>query len=172
MVSLGTLIRGILGATLVVLLGASTESASSLAGPRVVLVYGADLPAPIALTNWEKNVHLMLALSEPLDPDPDYDTRPFLELALFWGWRWDKHISDGGRPEDLSPAAAEQHGRLYLGAGGQQPVIEWRAEALRGSEASAPRSISGEARQILSAFGVPLYLSTIGPPGTGDAGMR
>jgi hypothetical protein len=60
------------------------DSAQSLAGPRVILVHGAAVAAPIVLSDWEQNTRLLLALSASADASHDYTTNPSLEFALFW----------------------------------------------------------------------------------------
>jgi hypothetical protein len=74
------------------------------AAPRIVIVSGKPLTRPVAIANWQ---HIFVVVGEIAParavPRRRLRGRPHLELALFWGPRWDEYLRAGGSPRALRP---------------------------------------------------------------------
>lgn len=87
------------------------------AGPTIVMFYGESLPEPVFITikNGEdanKYDPLFECRGDGILPK-GIGTRPFVNLAMFWG-KWERQVADPSLLAELVPTSAPQHGRLYL----------------------------------------------------------
>src|SRR5690349_4881914 len=80
----------------------SIVTAAQAAAPWVILVTGPGLTRPAILANWSDNQELVFGSSVTLDP-AELTTRPYLDLALFWGPEWEQYVSTGKSLANLRP---------------------------------------------------------------------
>src|SRR5512132_620810 len=67
------------------------------AAPRLVMVSGAPLPAPVLLSGWDEIATLCGMLGNgPAAPADARGGRPSLQLALFWdAGVWERYVREG-----------------------------------------------------------------------------
>ncbi|MGI8551544.1 MAG: hypothetical protein ACR2PL_12295 [Dehalococcoidia bacterium] len=139
----------------VVFAAVSFSRPAAAAAPRLLMVYGAPLPAPIILDDWRENLDVMLAMTEPSSITPvQLSGRPSLELALFWGEGWDQELKQG----PLRPEQATQRGRYFPAVGDADPVV-----ILGFPSPPLIRLLKPVGAEILARHGVPARLETVTP---------
>lgn len=99
--------------TVVAVMAASAMSLGA-AGPRFILVTGTLLERPAVLDNWQENMDLMSAVTNPSSAGPAaLANRPFYQLALFWGAEWVQYINEGRPVAPVKPEQGNQQARFY-----------------------------------------------------------
>jgi hypothetical protein len=92
--------------------------------PRLVMVSGGALTAPVVLTDWAETAEMLqhLGPSRPV-AGTQLEGRPFLQVSMFWGPQW-KQFMDEGRPvASLRHEQANEFGRLYPATGSRPAVL-------------------------------------------------
>jgi hypothetical protein len=89
--------------------------------PTVIMFYGGGLKAPVLLTEADAAVFQNLLSAAPITVK-ELGDRPYTPVALFWASRLDP-ANNGTRIQDLQPAMAWQHGRLYPPLPGKPAVL-------------------------------------------------
>src|SRR5262245_27729364 len=103
------------------------SSSAALAAPEIIIFHGGPLKRPIVVASWAENHTLM----QPATPNeqlrrvfpPPLDRRPTIELALFWGVSWRAWATSPEQLAKLTPALADQHGKLYLAVPGAYATV-------------------------------------------------
>jgi hypothetical protein len=123
------------------------------AAPRLVMVSGAPLPAPVLLSDWDEIATLYgMLVNGPAVPAALRGGRPSLQLALFWdAGVWERYVR-AGRLGSLRPEQANQFGRLYPAVPGGPVLVELPGVG------TWPRRVSPQAVAILARHGVPVRL--------------
>jgi hypothetical protein len=111
---------------LLAVVGASLVWGASLhaAFPRLVMVSGGALEAPVVMTDWALTADLLqnLGAQKPV-PVAQLEGRPFLHVSMFWGPQW-KQFMDEGRPvSSLRHEQGNEFGRLYPAVGPQPAML-------------------------------------------------
>ncbi len=91
------------------------------AAPRLMMVHGEPLSERIVLANHADNLTILLGEATELTPD-ERSARPHLQVALFWGPKWEAYVR-GERLMELSSDMADQHARLYQAGGNVAAVL-------------------------------------------------
>jgi hypothetical protein len=83
------------------------------AAPRLLMVSGAPLAAPVLLSDWDELLTLTGLLSSgPAAPSDPLAGRPSLQLAMFWdAGIWEPYVREG-LLGSLRPEQANQFGRF------------------------------------------------------------
>jgi hypothetical protein len=92
--------------------------------PRLVMVSGGALKAPVVMTDWDVTVELLrnLGASKPI-PVAQLEGRPFLHVSMFWGPQWLKFMDDRRAVTSLRHEHGNEFGRLYPAVGNQPAVL-------------------------------------------------
>jgi hypothetical protein len=137
-------------ALVAVLWGAAPARA---AAPRLVMVSGAPLAAPVLLSDWDEIATLYgMLVSGPATPSELRGRRPSLQLALFWDANlWEPYVRDG-RLGSLRSGQANQFGWFYPAVPGSPALVELPRVG------TWPRRVSPQALAILARHGVPVRL--------------
>ena len=89
---------------ILVLAGIVLATPAEAAAPRLVMIYGKQLPKPIILADWQENMRLMAAITEQARVTPEeLKRRPYLKLAFFWGLEWVRYVDQGKPIDKLRP---------------------------------------------------------------------
>jgi hypothetical protein len=156
----------------VALLAAGWSAAPArAAAPRLLMIGGAPLAAPVLPSDWDEISTLTGLLSSgPAAPSDPLGGRPSLRLAMFWdAGIWEPYVREG-RLGSLRPEQANQFGRFYPAVAGRPALVDlpWVG--------TWPKRVGPEALAILARHGVPTRLDGGGGggvpvPGSGDAGV-
>ena len=148
---------------LFVLAGILFATPAEAAAPRLLMVYGKQLPKSIVLSNWQENQRLMSAITEEAKVTPEeLKGRPYFELAFFWGLEWVRYVDQGKPLAKLRPKQASQHGRFYPAVGDAGPVVVFKSLPGPGP---LNRSVKLEGIEILARHAVPVRLDSQTVPG-------
>ena len=150
--------RRVFAIVLIAVLPLAMAFARAVAAPRVILAYGALLPARVALSDWRENAEFMRGIETPARiAESTLVSRPLVSLALFWGPPnpWDSSAVPGVAL--LRSEHANQHAAFYPATPSQPAVIVLRA-AVAASATSGVRRVSPAALAILAHHGVPVLL--------------
>ena len=133
--------------------GPAAGTPESLAAPRIIVLHGGSLERPVYLTNWQENLQLMLAISEPSQPRrSSVDTTGAIQVAMFWhGPTWEEFARNTERlPGLMQYLDKAQRGAIYLPPSSSEPLVDYH------SSLSNPglRRISAIGLAILSRAGV------------------
>jgi hypothetical protein len=103
-------------------LGEGTASARRhRLGPTVMMFYGGALKAPVTVSGQDVDAFGDFMRKSTVTV-ADLGTRPFMNVALFWGSLRDP--ANNGTPiARLTPEMAWQHGRFYPPSGAQPAVL-------------------------------------------------
>jgi len=113
-------LAGSIVATLVAIL-LSGHMLFAQSSPTVLLFYGEPLKQQIALTDSDAAAFTNLWTESSIKVE-DMGDRPYRQVAIFWASR--SNPANNGTPvEQLTPAMAWQHGRLYLPTAGKPAVL-------------------------------------------------
>jgi len=131
------------------------------------MFYGESLPEPVFITikNGEdanKYDPLFECRGDGILPK-GIGTRPFVNLAMFWG-KWERQVADPSLLAELVPTSAPQHGRLYLPTK-TEPALLIRTQIRNGDPVPIPQAPTGfELRCAISEQGTS-FLRQAGVPG-------
>lgn len=129
-------------------------SPAAAAAPWFIMVYGASLPRPVILKDWQENLEFMLASTEEAKVTvTELRGRPYLELAFFWGPEWAQYVKEGKPVDALRQEQANQHARLYLPIGSKRPILAF--DNIPGP-GSLTRWVEPKAFDILARHGIPV----------------
>jgi hypothetical protein len=138
---------------------------ASAAAPHVIIVRGAQLPAPVVMDDWSKNLEFLLDRHESSYLAATDDSHVVLDIEMYWGPAVEEYLAKGGSPLDLRSVFQPDTARLYLPRGNGVSALAWAGQM---------RSIGPAAMAVLDSNGI---LSAVGlrpftPPSTGNAGLR
>ncbi|MBA3441597.1 MAG: hypothetical protein H0T92_17190 [Pyrinomonadaceae bacterium] len=132
------------------------------AAPRLLMIYGKQLPKPIILANWQENQRLMSAITEEAKVTPEeLKGRPYLEVALFSGLEWVRYVDQGKPLDKLRPKQASQHGRFYPAVGDAAPIMTFKSLPGPGP---LTRRVDAKGVEILAGHGIPVRLDATNKP--------
>jgi hypothetical protein len=144
--AISTMLLGVLGAIAVL------APVAHAAAPRVLLFWGGLLgDRVIIMDDWEANLRLLTTIDTDTGAQlEDLQDRPYVEVAEFWGPRWDAYVRSGEPLEALRPEQGNGVGRLYPAVGGQPPVYVGSGILVG--------PLGAEGSRILAAYAVPVSL--------------
>jgi hypothetical protein len=144
------------------LLGLGVAVPATAAAPRLIMVYGGPLARPVVLADWWGN--LAVITGEAVDVRPEgLSARPYLNLALFWGPRWDTYVRDGGSLDALHPEQANEHARFYPAVGEAPALVE-------SQNIGGLRRLPPQGAEVLARHGIPVRLDAAGASARADGG--
>ena len=119
--------------------------------PTVLMFHGANLDEPVFVTGAESAA--LGSLFRPATPGArastavDMGSRPYVDVACFWGPASDPAVNGTRRLADLEPRMAWQHARFYPAVGDQPAIVFVTAMEkkvlARGRQGGQPQSASG-----------------------------
>jgi hypothetical protein len=138
---------------------------TSAAAPHVIIVYSAQLPGPIVMDDWSKNLEFLLDLDESTEVAATFDSHVVLDIEMYWGPAVEEYLAKGGSPLDLRSVVQPDPARLFLPRGKGVSALAW---------AGRMRSIGPAAMAVLDSNGIPsaVGLRPFTPPSTGNSGLR
>lgn len=127
--------------------------------PRIIMVHGGLTPRRLYLTDWKENFSVVSAISvTPAGAVSSLDLagRQFVDLTLYWeAPRWERFLKSPESLAQLDPNAKEAgRGRLYLPQAGEPAIVVY-------ANAKSYRTVSAEALDILTKYGVPIGAPSI-----------
>ncbi len=128
---------------------------ASAAVPRLVLVYGPPLAAPVLLTDWTENGWVISGNEQDPSTSSQLEGRPYLEVAWFWGPQWDDYVGAGKPLQDLRPDQANGRGRFYPALGDAPAIVEGVGYPLR--------LVTPDGLEVLRRHGVPVRVAGLPP---------
>jgi hypothetical protein len=138
-------------------LSGRVEHTHVLAAPHIVMIHGGSLRERIVIADWTTNQRLMSGLiAQTSLPDSALRSRPFFDVALFWGSEWKTYAETPERLQDLRPSQANQFARLYPAVGKLPALLVFRAGLAGMARPSRYRRVSPDALDILAKHGVGL----------------
>lgn len=133
---------------------AARADVAEAAAPRIVIFSGASLPHRVVISDWEQ---IFAVVGEVVGarglPRQQLDGRPRLQVAIFWGPRWNDYLAAGNSADVLRPKDADQFGTFYPAWHGRPALIAlpWAG--------SWPRAVSARALAVLERYGVPVAVT-------------
>jgi hypothetical protein len=132
------------------------EHPNVLAAPHIVMVHGGSLRERVVIADWTTNQRLMSGLiAQTRLPDSTLRSRPFFDVALFWGTEWKSYTETPERLRSLHPSQANQFARLYPALGTGPALFVFRT-GLAGLPRVPQRRLSPDALDMLAQYGVKL----------------
>ncbi|MCC7185182.1 MAG: hypothetical protein IT185_02990 [Acidobacteria bacterium] len=117
-------IRRATGVCVVVCAALAWGTSLHAAFPRLVMVSGGTMPAPVVMTDWAVTAQLLQHLEPQQTPSAArLEGRPFFQVSMFWGPQWKQFMDEGRAVTSLRPEQANEFGRLYPAVGDQPAVL-------------------------------------------------
>jgi hypothetical protein len=103
------------------------STSGALAAPEIIIYHGGALERPIVVASFAEN-HTLLLTAGPHErlrqgTAPPLEKRPSIDLALFWGIGWRAYAASPAFLASLTPAHADQHGKLYPAVPGAYAIV-------------------------------------------------
>jgi hypothetical protein len=129
--------------------------------PRLIMVSGGALKAPVVMTDWDVTAKMLQNLGASKSvPVVQLEGRTFLHVSMFWGPQWLKFMDEGRPVTSLRHEQGNEFGRLYPAVGNQPAMLILSGAPSHFDGAGTPPATLNDYRYAYELTAIPLGILT------------